>query len=74
MDARFDQDEAELGVLVLAVAFEVFADGDGLLGGVGSLANIFPFSFFLSVSFFWCTARIGVGVWGEERRTFLINM
>ena len=30
MDAGFDEDEAEFGVFVLAVALEVFADGDGL--------------------------------------------
>ncbi len=30
MDSGFDQDESELGVLVLAVALEVLADGDGL--------------------------------------------
>lgn len=29
MDSGFDEDEAELGVFVLAVAFEVLADGDG---------------------------------------------
>ena len=31
VDAGLDQNEAELGVLVLAVALEVLADGDGLL-------------------------------------------
>ena len=30
VDARLDQNEAELGVLVLAVALEVLSDGDGL--------------------------------------------
>lgn len=30
MNAGFDEDEAELGVFVFAVALEVFADGDGL--------------------------------------------
>ena len=30
MDARLDENEAELAVLVLAVALEVLADGDGL--------------------------------------------
>lgn len=30
MDTGLDQNEAELGVLVLAVALEVLADGDGL--------------------------------------------
>ena len=30
VDSGFDQDESELGVLVLAVALEVLADGDGL--------------------------------------------
>ena len=32
VDAGLDQNEAELGVLVLAVALEVLADGDGLRG------------------------------------------
>ena len=31
VDTRLDENEAELGVLVLAVAFKVLADGDGLL-------------------------------------------
>jgi hypothetical protein len=30
VDAGFDEDEAEFGVLVFAVALEVLADGDGL--------------------------------------------
>ena len=30
VDARLDQDEAELGVLVLSVALEMLADSDGL--------------------------------------------
>jgi hypothetical protein len=30
VDAGFDEDEAELGVFVLAIAFEVLADGHGL--------------------------------------------
>ena len=30
VDAGFDEDKAELGVLVLAVALEVLADGHGL--------------------------------------------
>ena len=30
VDAGLDENEAELGVLVLAVALEVLADGDGL--------------------------------------------
>ena len=30
MNAGFDQNEAELGVLVLAIALEMLADGDGL--------------------------------------------
>ena len=34
MDTRLDQDETELGVLVLAVGLEVLADGDGLLDEV----------------------------------------
>ena len=32
VDSRLDQDQAELGVLVLAVALEVLADSDGLNG------------------------------------------
>lgn len=32
MDAGLDQNEAELGVRVLAVALEVLADSDGLVG------------------------------------------
>ena len=31
MDAGFDEDEAEFGVLVFAVALEVLADGNGLV-------------------------------------------
>lgn len=31
MDARFDQDEAVLAVLILAVTFQVLTDGDSLL-------------------------------------------
>ena len=31
MDARLDENEAELGVLVAAVTLEVLADGHGLL-------------------------------------------
>ena len=31
MDAAFDENEAELGVLVLAITLEMFADGDCLL-------------------------------------------
>jgi hypothetical protein len=30
VDAGFDEDEAEFGVLVFAVALEVLTDGDGL--------------------------------------------
>ena len=30
MDTGLDENQAELGVLVLAVALEVLADGDGL--------------------------------------------
>ena len=32
MDTRLDENETELSVLVLAVALEVLADGDGLEG------------------------------------------
>ena len=46
MDAGLDQNQAELGVLVLAVALEVLPDGDGLLRlvrisptGVGGLPS-----------------------------------
>ena len=35
MDPGFDQDEAEFRVFVFAVAFEVFADGYGLVWGKG---------------------------------------
>lgn len=35
MDPRLDENEAELGVLVLAVALEVLADSDGLYDKVG---------------------------------------
>lgn len=31
MDSGLDQDQSELGVLVLAVALQVLSDGDGLL-------------------------------------------
>ena len=31
MNAGFDEDEAEFGILVFAVALEVLADGDGLV-------------------------------------------
>ena len=34
VNARLDENEAELGVLVLAVGLEVLADGDGLLDKV----------------------------------------
>lgn len=34
MDAGLDENQAELAVLVLAVALEVLADGDGLAGVV----------------------------------------
>ena len=34
MDTRLDQDETELGVLVLAVGLEVLADGDSLFDEV----------------------------------------
>lgn len=34
MDTGLDENEAELGVLVLLVAVEVLADGDGLVSGV----------------------------------------
>lgn len=30
MDSRFDENQSELGVLVLAVSLEVLADSDGL--------------------------------------------
>jgi hypothetical protein len=33
MDPRLDENEAELGILVLAVALEMLADRDGLLHG-----------------------------------------
>lgn len=34
VDTRLDENEAELGVLVLAVALKVLADGDGLGGKI----------------------------------------
>ena len=34
MNSGLDKNEAELGVFVLAVAFEMFADGDGLAGPI----------------------------------------
>ena len=34
MDSRLDENQSELGVLVLPVALEVLADGDGLLDEV----------------------------------------
>ena len=34
VDTRLDENEAELGVLVLAVALKVLADGDGLEGNL----------------------------------------
>jgi hypothetical protein len=45
VDAGLDQNEAELGVLVLAVALEVLADSDGLeserlAGSSGNWKNI----------------------------------
>lgn len=38
MDTGLDENEAELGVLVLAVALEVLADGDGLQ--IATLATV----------------------------------
>jgi len=38
VDTRLDQDEAELGVFVLAVTLQVLADGDSL-GGSISVSN-----------------------------------
>ena len=39
VDTGLDENEAELGVLVLAVALEVLADGDGLEGNVLALSR-----------------------------------
>jgi hypothetical protein len=39
VDTGLDENEAELGVLVLAVALKVLADSDGLLGMES--ANVF---------------------------------
>jgi hypothetical protein len=39
VDSRLDQNEAELGVLVLAVALEVLADGNGLIVQCVSLGS-----------------------------------
>ena len=36
MDAGLDENEAELGVLVLAVALQMLADGDSLVQGVST--------------------------------------
>jgi len=37
VDTRLDENEAELSVLVLAVALEVLADGDSLEDGLAML-------------------------------------
>ena len=58
VDARLDQNQAELGVLVLPVALEVLADSNGL-GTVSSGYNKF------------CRRR---GARGTRAPTFLINM
>jgi hypothetical protein len=42
MDTRLDENEAELGVLVLAVALEVLADGDSL--DLGYQCTVFAFN------------------------------
>ena len=42
MDAGFDQNEAEFGVLVFAVALEVLADGDGLVNDTHQLPILSP--------------------------------
>ena len=61
VDSGFDQNESELGVLVLAVALEVLADGDGL--GTKSSADL------------ECGIHVGrTACRGRLSRTFLINM
>jgi hypothetical protein len=42
VDAGFDEDKAELGVFVLAVALEVLADGHGLRQSMRTKHEIFP--------------------------------
>ena len=39
MDAGLDENETELRVLVLAVALEMFADGDGLIRDVNTYSR-----------------------------------
>lgn len=40
VDTGLDENEAELGVLVLAVALKVLADGDGLCYGISRLKGL----------------------------------
>ena len=65
MDAGFDEDEAEFGVLVFAVALEVLADGDGLVMEIKVNANEGNFS--------GCLQDWLMGL-GGVTGTFLINM
>jgi hypothetical protein len=65
VDAGFDEDEAEFGVLVFAVALEVLADGDGLEMEIKVNANEGKISGYLQD---WLMSLEGV------TGTFLINM
>lgn len=48
MDTRLDEDEAEFGVLVFAVALEMLPDGDGL-GTVVNIQAVLEKAFFCHV-------------------------
>jgi uncharacterized membrane protein YkoI len=65
VDAGLDEDEAEFGVLVFAVALEVLADGDGLEMEIKVNANEGKISGYLQD---WLMSLEGV------TGTFLINM
>jgi hypothetical protein len=65
VDAGFDENEAEFGVLVFAVALEVLADSDGL--EIELRLDQFSELFVTSVGL------LGDGL-GEIIHTFLINM
>ena len=61
MNPRLDENEAELAVLVLAVALKVLSHGDSL----------FFFCFFVLESI---KRRGGKGSWEDIKKTFLISM
>ena len=61
MNPRLDENEAELAVLVLAVALKVLSHGDSLF---------FFFFFFLES----IKRRGGKGSWEDIKKTFLISM